>query len=57
MAKQNVRPLLGGERTYGRHSEIDAVDPERTSAPIFGDDDVPGGIDDDDDPDWDKEPF
>ena len=27
-----------------------------TERKLFGDDDVPGGIDDDDDPDWDKEP-
>ena len=28
-----------------------------TGRRLFGDDDVPGGIDDDDDPDWDKEPL
>ena len=28
-----------------------------TERKLFGDDDVPGGIDDDDDPDWDKESF
>jgi hypothetical protein len=25
-------PLLEGERTYGRHREIDAIDPQATSA-------------------------
>ena len=28
-----------------------------TKRKLFGDDDVLGGIDDDDDPGWDKEPF
>ena len=28
---QTACPLLGGERTYGRHSEIDAIDPKRKS--------------------------
>ena len=28
-----------------------------TERKLFEDDDVPGGIDDDDDPDWDKEPL
>ena len=27
---QTACPLLEGDRTYGRHSEIDAFDPERT---------------------------
>jgi hypothetical protein len=27
-------PVLEGERTYGRHREIDAIDPERTWRPI-----------------------
>ena len=31
---QTACPLLEGERTYGRHREIDAIDPERKSQPL-----------------------
>jgi hypothetical protein len=34
MAKQHV-PLLEGERTYGRHREIDANDPGCVKTPFF----------------------
>ena len=33
--------LLEGERTYGRHSIFDAIDPERTPAALQ---EVPGSI-------------
>ena len=35
---QTACPLLEGERTYGRHNEIDAIDPIRTSSsfPLVG---------------------
>jgi hypothetical protein len=32
---QTACPLLEGERTYGRHREIDAIDPKQTSGKDF----------------------